>query len=249
VISGVTIDADAIDSAASAQAEADTILGFIGTPPDHEIVSISTITQGTNQLTVSILRGRLGSAPAAHEAGAPVYLIRKANLPIVTAPITEPSPVVDTATNPTGGTAYLFHLPQRVVLNVQNEDDCDDVSVSVAGDYSRPLPPESVTGATTYTGSDLEFTVTVPLWRDEGYSAADFYESEDLYRVPVLIYNDQRTVLSKCSKGSDTVTVTASEINNAIGTDTTGTLTIQFYSYVSGRHSRTGTEIMVSLFL
>jgi hypothetical protein len=45
------------------------------------------------------------------------------------------------------------------------------------------------------------------------------------------------------------VTVTASEINSVIGTDTSGELTIQFYSYVSGRHSRTGTAASITVAL
>jgi hypothetical protein len=244
VMTGVTVDADKLDSSSSAQAAADTILGFI----DDEIVSISTITEGTEQLTISILRGRLGTAIAAHDAGAAVYLIKKSELPIVTSPITEPYPLVDTTASSSSGTTYLFHLPQRIALNTQVADDCDDVSVTVAGEYSRPLPPESVTASSTiYSGAAMAFTVSPTTWTDEGYPAADFYDEDDLYVVPVIVYGSTRTGLSKRSKGSSSVTVTAAEIASATGSATTGTFDIQFYSYVSGRHSKTGTAITITI--
>jgi len=251
VAESVTVDADLLASVSTAQAEADTILGFIGTPPNHEIVSISTITQGSGQLTLSILRGRLGTAPRVHAAGATIYLIAKSALPIVTSPITEPSPIVNAATEPTGGTSYLFRLPQRVALKAQLQDDCDDVPVTVSGEYSRPLPPESVaaTSGTTYTGADMGFIVTPTTWADEGYPGADFYGVDDVYVVPVLVVETTRTVLPARAKGSTSVTVTASEIGAAIGALTTGTFDIQFYSFVSGRHSRTGTSTTITITL
>jgi hypothetical protein len=134
-------------------------------------------------------------------------------------------------------------------LKIQDADDLDPVSVTVAGEYSRPLPPESVaaTGGTTYTGSDMGFTVNPTLWQDEGYSGADFYSEDDLYVVPVLVYDSTRTVLAKRSKGSTAATITSSEINGAIGSATSGTFDIQFYSYVNGRHSKTGTAITITI--
>jgi len=248
-IANVTIDADLNESASSAEQAADTILAFIGTSANHEIVSLSTITQGTEALTVSMLRGRMGTPPAAWPSGTPVFIIRRSAIPIITTGIAEPNPVIDTTTNPTGGNTYLFKLPQRVALKIQDADDLDPVSVTVAGEYSRPLPPESVaaTGGTTYTGSDMGFTVNPTLWQDEGYSGADFYSEDDLYVVPVLVYDSTRTVLAKRSKGSTAATITSSEINGAIGSATSGTFDIQFYSYVNGRHSKTGTTITITI--
>ena len=244
VMTGVTVDADKLDSASTAQAAADTILGFI----DDEIISVSTITEGTEQLTISILRGRLGTAIAAHDAGAAVYLIKKSDLPIVTDPITEPYPLVDTTSSSSSGTSYLFHLPQRIALNAQVADDCDDVSVTVAGEYSRPLPPESVTiSSTTYSGDAMTFTVSPTTWTDEGYPSADFYDEDDVYVVPVIVYDSVRTVLSKRSKGSSSVTVTSTEIDSAIGSDTSWTFSILFFSYVSGRASKNGTSITITI--
>lgn len=248
LLTDVTLDSDLVASASTAQAEADTLLGFIGAAPNHEIVSISTITAGQNQLTVSILRGRLGTAPKSHAAGTPVFIIARSALPIVKSPIQEPSSIINTAANPSGGNAYVFHLPQRVALNIQSADDCDDLGVSVIGEYKRPLPPESVAAAsgTNFINADMSFQVACPLWRDEGYPGADFYEQSDISIVPVIVLDGSRHVLSTRSTGFQNVTITAAEISAIIGSSGAGTFELLFYSYVAGRHSRVGTGLMIS---
>jgi|GEM_PF-2939237 len=246
VIEGVSIDADALESVSSAQAEADTILAFVGTPPKHEILSIQTITQdGNGQLTLAILRGRLGTLQASHAVGEPVYMVQKSSLPIVEEPVAEPSPIVDTAANPSAGHAYLFRLPQRIIANVQASDDCADLTVNVAGEYNRPLPPVSVVSSSgvLFMGTDMPFTVTHNFWLSEGYPDVDFYEASALTVVPVVVSSLGRHVLSARSTGSSLVTITGAEmiaaLSGHIGTD----FSIEFFSKVSSRCSRTGTSV------
>jgi len=154
---------------------------------------------------------------------------------------------VSTAADPNGGRSYLVKLPQRVLASHQDLDDIDPIEVKIVGDYRRPLPPQSVSPANlTWTpGTDLTFTISIPLWRDEGYPSADFYEAADIQIVPVLVaWNGPRHELAARSLGSSSVTVTSAEIAAALGAED-GTFSIEFFSYFEGRHSRIGTAASV----
>jgi hypothetical protein len=192
VVSGITLDADLVSSVSADQAAKDTVLGWIG----DEIVSIQTVTQGTGQITVSMLRGRCGTLAAAHAAGTPVWIIQRSGLPIVTDPITEPSPIVDTAQDPSAGQSYRARLPQRVALKTQIMDDCDDHTVSVNGLYRRPLPPAAaLTSSATFDEAAITATAMARTWREAGYPGADFYNWWECAIIPVLTVNGTRTKL------------------------------------------------------
>lgn len=241
-VGDVTIDDDAIDSASSAEAAADTILGFIGTSTDHEIVSISTITAGEDQLTISMLRGRLGTTPQAWPADTPIHIIKRSDLPIVTSSVDEPSTIVDTSLNPDDGNEYLLHLPQRVGLNAQTADDCDDIAITVAGAYSRPIPPQNLQMTQEWTTSQpMILTWETIAWRDEGYPSADFYEVDELQIVPVAIISGERYALPTLAAGTLTTSIDWSTVS-ALATDP-GEVTIELFTLVSDRHSMTGASV------
>lgn len=248
-INGLLLDADYPQSVSSAQASGDTLLCVLGMPPNHEIISIRTVSQGgSGVLNLSgCLRGRFGTAPRLHAASTPAFVIYRADLPSAVGPIVEPSPIVNTAFDPAGGRSYLVKLPQRVLASHQDLDDIEPIEVKIVGDYRRPLPPQSVSPANvSWTpGTDLTFTVSVPLWRDEGYSASDFYELSNLQIVPVIVHADStRYPLSARSLGSANVTITGFEITTAIGSSPSN-LSIEFFSFFEGRHSRVGTSASV----
>jgi hypothetical protein len=244
IVTGVTLDADIITSASSTQAASDTLLAWIG----NEIVSISTVTQGPQQVTVSMLRGRCGTVAATHAAGTPVHIIQRAGLPIVTDPIVEPSPIANTALNPAAGAEYLFRLPQRVALKTQLADDVDDRSVHVNGLYRRPLPVSSVAPSviTEWDGiSDISVTVGTRTWRTAGYPSADFYEAHELQIVPVIVDDTGvRYVLAARDSGQTTIIITAAEITTHLGS-TDGYFAIELFTFFQGRHSATALSVGV----
>jgi len=244
VVVGITLDADVLTSASSAQAAADTILAWI----DDEIVSISTVTQCPYQVTVSMLRGRCGTVAVAHAAGTPVHIIQRAGLPIVTDPIVEPSPIANTALNPAAGAEYLLRLPQRVALKTQLADDVDDSEVHINGLYRRPLPVSSVAPSviTDWDGiSDISITVGTRTWRSAGYPGADFYEANELQIVPVLVgYTGVRHVLAARDSGQTTIIITAAEITAHLGGND-GYFAIELFTMFQGRHSATSLSVSV----
>lgn len=248
-VAGVTLDADHPQSVSSAQASGDTLLCVLGQAPNHEIVSVRTVALGSNgTLNLSgCLRGRFGTAPRPHNASTQAFIIYRADLPTAVGPIVEPSPLVNTALDPIGGRSYLVKLPQRVLASHQDLDDIDPIEVRIVGDYRRPLPPQSVSPANVKwtPGTDLTFTVSVSLWRDEGYAASDFYELSGVRIVPVVVSSSgARHVLSARSQGESSVAIKGSEITSALGSSP-GTFSIEFFCYFEGRHSRVGTSVSV----
>jgi hypothetical protein len=238
ILENVPRDTDSLDSVSAAQAAADSLLAVIGTASSFELVSVQTVTvNSTSQVTLtSCLRNRMGTTAQTWPAGTPVHLIGRAQLPVVTTNVYEPTTIVNTALNPSGGTAYTVKVPQAAGSRVQDIGDCDEYSCTVDGAYRRPLPPSAVTGGGTFTGSnDLSYTVTPQLWREEGYPEADFYETVTI--VPVLVIDSVRHVLA--ARASGAVTLTAAEMTSALGSSTTQAFTVEFFTYYEGRHSAT----------
>jgi hypothetical protein len=238
ILENVPRDADTLDSVSSAQAASDVLLAILGTSDSYEIVSVQTATiNSSSQVTLSsCLRNRMGTTSQTWPVGTPVHVIGRSAIPVVTTNVYEPSTIINTAGNPTGGTEYSVKLPQVVGTRTQEVDDIDDTTCIVNGVYRRPLPPSNVTGGGTFTGSnDLTYTVTPQLWREEGYPDADFYETVTV--VPVLVIDSVRHVLS--ARASGTVTLTATEMTSALGSSSTQSFVVEFFTYFEGRHSAT----------
>lgn len=246
VVGSIERDADLYESVSTALAEADTLIALIGNPPNHELVSVRLIQQdGGGQITLTALRGRLGSIAAAHVTGAPVFLIRRSLLPVITAPLTEPTPLINTALDPSGGREYLVRLPQKAGGNVQVTDDCTDWPISINGTYRRPISPFAISlDGGRYTAVDMTFQVDPQLWRSEGYAAADFYELTDITIVPVIEVNGLRTVLAERPYG--VVTISAAEMATALEDTISSDFTIEFFTFTAGRHSSSGSVITLT---